>query len=123
MTMNIERLVLVHNGDLPVSMYHGDIQRDTVDALTVTNDMKKSYKDVVDTMDEVRCNLPIENELADIISVVDQLKKMVEGKAKRDDLLDTLEYLAELATAKDVELFNAGDHCRDLIRRTELVKM
>lgn len=121
--MNIERLVQLHNGYLSPAMYIGDVNRDTIDALSLFNDMKKSYKDVVDTLDEVRSALPAENEMADIISVVNKLKKMVESKAKRDDLLDTLEYLAELSEAKEVELFNSGEYGRDLIKRTELAKI
>lgn len=102
MTYDIDKLIEFYNFPLlQHSHYHGDVTRDTIDALedARTNEANQSM------LPEILAQLPEEDELCEIIDTLTDALSM-----KKDDMKEQIEKVIEMLEYKQHELTQRAEH-------------
>lgn len=105
MTYDIDKLIEFYNFPLlQCPYYHGDVTRDTIDALedARTNEANLSM------LPEILAQLPEEDELCEIIDTLTDALDM-----KKEDMRDQIKKVVEMLEQKNYEFMQRAEHAME----------
>lgn len=105
MTYDIDKLIEFYNFPLlQHSYYHGDVTRDTIDALedARTNEANLSV------LPEILAQLPEEDELCEIIDTLTDASNM-----KKEDMKEQIKQVIEMLEQKNYEFMQRAEHAME----------
>lgn len=108
MTYDLEKLIEFHRYPVETCIYyHGDIQRDTIDALESLNQAEMK----VSMIDEALAQLPEEDELAEILDSLTDALDM-----KKEDMIEQIKKTLLLIEQKQEEMNQRAEHAYDVTK-------
>ena len=105
MAYDIDKLIEFYNFPLlQCPYYHGDVTRDTIDALedARTNEANLSM------LPEILAQLPEEDELCEIIDTLTDALSM-----KKEDMRDQIKKVVEMLELKNYEFMHRSEHAME----------
>lgn len=105
MSYDIDKLIAFYDFPLLQSAhYHGDVTRDTIDALTDSRDNAGK----LEMMPEILAQLPEEDELCEITDILTDALEM-----KKDDMKEQIKKVIEMLEQKNYEFMQRSEHAME----------
>lgn len=104
--MDVEKLITHLRYSTP---YHGDVQRDTIDALERMNEAEALAEVRTESLEEALTQFPEEDFLQDAISDLNSAKGMLKA-----DMIEAIEHAAKELERIQSEVARAAEYARSL---------